>query len=99
MKVLVTAASRHGSTAEIATIIAGILQASDIEAEVLPPEAVASVVGYDAVILGSAVYARQLAGAGASLRHAARRRPRDATGLPVLERSVGLSIAAARGAG
>jgi menaquinone-dependent protoporphyrinogen oxidase len=57
MKVLVTAASRHGSTAEIATIIAGILQASDIAAEVLPPEAVGSVADYDAVILGSAVYA------------------------------------------
>ena len=40
MKVLVTAASRHGSTAEIASIIAGILQASDIDAEALPPEAV-----------------------------------------------------------
>jgi len=59
MKVLVTAASRHGSTAEIATIIASVLQASDLEAEVLPPEAVASVLGYDAVILGSAVYAGQ----------------------------------------
>jgi len=59
MKVLVTAASRHGSTAEIATVIAGILEASDIDAEVLQPEAVASVVGYDAVILGSAVYAGQ----------------------------------------
>ena len=33
MKVLVTAASRHGSTAEIATIIAGVLRASDIDAE------------------------------------------------------------------
>jgi menaquinone-dependent protoporphyrinogen oxidase len=57
MKVLVTAASRHGSTAEIATMIAGILQASDIDAEVLPLEAVVSVADYDAVILGSAVYA------------------------------------------
>jgi len=57
MKVLVTAASRHGSTAEIATIIAGVLQASNIGAEVLAPEAVTSVVDYDAVILGSAVYA------------------------------------------
>jgi menaquinone-dependent protoporphyrinogen oxidase len=56
MKVLVTAASRHGSTAEIATIIAGILQASDIDAEALPLEDVGSVVDYDAVILGSAVY-------------------------------------------
>ena len=59
MKVLVTAASRHGSTAEIATIIAGILQTSDIDAEARPPEAVASVVDYDAVILGSAVYSGQ----------------------------------------
>ena len=59
MKVLVTAASRHGSTAEIASIIAGILQASDIDAETVPPEAVASVADYDAVILGSAVYAGQ----------------------------------------
>ena len=59
MKVLVTAASRHGSTAEIATIIAGVLRDSDIVAEVLPPEAVASVLDYDAVILGSAVYAGQ----------------------------------------
>lgn len=59
MKVLVTAASRHGSTAEIATMIAGILQASDIDAEVLPLEGVVSVADYDAVILGSAVYAGQ----------------------------------------
>ena len=59
MKVLVTAASRHGSTAEIATIIADILRASDIDAETLPPEAVASVDAYDAVILGSAVYGGQ----------------------------------------
>ena len=57
MKVLVTAASRHGSTAEIATIIASILQASDIDAEAVPPEGVESVEDYDAVILGSAVYA------------------------------------------
>jgi len=57
MKVLVTAASRHGSTAEIATIIAGILQESHIDADALPPAAVADVVDYDAVILGSAIYA------------------------------------------
>jgi menaquinone-dependent protoporphyrinogen oxidase len=59
MKVLVTAASRHGSTAEIASIIASVLEASDVTAEALAPEAVTSVAGYDAVILGSAVYAGQ----------------------------------------
>lgn len=57
MKVLVTAASRHGSTAEIASIIAGTLQSYDIDAESRPPEAVERVKDYDAVILGSAVYA------------------------------------------
>ncbi len=56
MRVLVTAASRHGSTAEIAEIIAGVLRSADIETDVLAPEHVATVVGYDAVILGSAVY-------------------------------------------
>ncbi len=73
MKVLVTAASRHGSTAEIASIIAGVLQSSDIAADVLPPGAVATVVDYDAVILGSAVYAGHwLASARAFVaRHAA----------------------------
>ncbi len=57
MKILVTAASRHGSTSEIASIIAGVLQSSDIAADALSPQAVTSVVDYDAVILGSAVYA------------------------------------------
>ena len=59
MKVLVTAASRHGSTAEIASIIASVLEASNVTAEALAPEAVTSVAEYDAVILGSAVYAGQ----------------------------------------
>lgn len=44
MKVVVNPASRHGSTAEIASIIAGVLESSGIAAYALPPEAVASVV-------------------------------------------------------
>ena len=44
MRVLVTAASRHGSTAEIAAIIAGVLRASDVDTDVLAPEHVATVV-------------------------------------------------------
>ncbi len=56
MKVLVTTASKHGSTAEIATVIAGVLRAADVEADVIAPESVDNLVGYDAVILGSAVY-------------------------------------------
>lgn len=57
MKVLVTAASRHGTTAEIAQIIAGVMRTSGLTVDVMAPEEVASVDAYDAVILGSAVYA------------------------------------------
>jgi menaquinone-dependent protoporphyrinogen oxidase len=57
MKVLVTAASRHGSTAEIASVIASVLRGADVEADVIAPESVSSLMGYDAVVLGSAVYA------------------------------------------
>jgi len=54
--VLVTAASRHGSTAEIAQAIANALIGAGLDAEVIPPAEVASVEEYDAVVLGSAVY-------------------------------------------
>jgi menaquinone-dependent protoporphyrinogen oxidase len=57
MKVLVTAASKHGSTAEIARVIATVLRKADVEAEVIDPESVTTLTGYDAVILGSAIYA------------------------------------------
>ena len=57
MKVLVSAASRHGATAEIADVIADILRASHIDADVIAPDDVTSVEAYDAVILGSGVYA------------------------------------------
>ena len=57
MKVLVTAASKHGSTTEIASVIARVLRTADIETDVLAPEAVTSLAGYDAVVVGSAVYA------------------------------------------
>ena len=57
MKVLVTAASKHGSTAEIARVIASVLRATDVEADVAAPETVTTLDGYDAVVIGSAVYA------------------------------------------
>ncbi len=57
MKVLVTAASRHGTTAEIARVIAGVLRSSNLTVDVMAPAEVASIEAYDAVILGSAVYA------------------------------------------
>jgi menaquinone-dependent protoporphyrinogen oxidase len=57
IQVLVTAASRHGATHEIARAISEELQAAGFETALLPPDAVPSLEAYDAVILGSAVYA------------------------------------------
>jgi len=56
MKVLVTAASMHGATAEIAQAIARTLSEQGLAVAVLPPGDVASVEEYDAVVIGSAVY-------------------------------------------
>ena len=57
MRVLVTAATKYGATAEIAQAIAEVLGEHGLEAAVLPPEQVKGVDGYDAVVVGSAVYA------------------------------------------
>jgi menaquinone-dependent protoporphyrinogen oxidase len=61
MSVLVSAASRHGSTGEIAERIGAVLRErlADEPAtrvDVVPPDAVADLDGYDAFVLGSAVY-------------------------------------------
>jgi menaquinone-dependent protoporphyrinogen oxidase len=57
MNVLVTVASKHGATTQIAEAIGRALAKADIGAEVVAPDEVRSLKGYDAVILGSAVYA------------------------------------------
>jgi menaquinone-dependent protoporphyrinogen oxidase len=56
MNVLVTAASRHGSTAETAAAIAETLRGRGLEVALRDPADVADVARYDAVVLGSAVY-------------------------------------------
>ena len=55
--VLVVAASDHGSTAEIATAIGEALKEPGLAVTVAPVEGVQSVEGYDAFVMGSAVYA------------------------------------------
>jgi menaquinone-dependent protoporphyrinogen oxidase len=65
MRILVTVASRHGGTREIGAAVAGRLALAGHEVEQAEPEDVTSVTGYDAVVLGSAVYVGRLA---ASLR-------------------------------
>jgi menaquinone-dependent protoporphyrinogen oxidase len=56
MKVLVSAASRHGATAEIARTIGETLTEAGLEAVAIPPDAVTTLDGYDAAVIGSGVY-------------------------------------------
>ena len=56
-RVLVSAASRHESTTEIARVIGDRLADHDMAVDIIPPALVDSLDDYDAVILGSAVYA------------------------------------------
>ena len=57
MHVLVSAASRHGSSAEIARTIGAVLGTAGLEVTVAAPRDVTTVDGFDAVVLGSGVYA------------------------------------------
>lgn len=56
-RVLVTAGSKHGSTAEIASRISTRMAVFGIAAETREPEDVGDITDYDAFIIGSAVYA------------------------------------------
>jgi menaquinone-dependent protoporphyrinogen oxidase len=53
---LVAYATRHGATAEIAEALAEALRRADHGAEVRPADHVETLDGYDAIIVGSAVY-------------------------------------------
>jgi menaquinone-dependent protoporphyrinogen oxidase len=57
MKVLVAYASRYGSTRGIAERIAGRLRAAGQQADARPVQAVDDLGGYDALVVGSAVFA------------------------------------------
>jgi menaquinone-dependent protoporphyrinogen oxidase len=56
MNVLVTAASKEGATTEIAEAIAQTLRKRGLDTTVSAPERVGDVCGYDAFVIGSAVY-------------------------------------------
>jgi menaquinone-dependent protoporphyrinogen oxidase len=56
VKVLISAASRYGATAEIAQAIGQALSEQGLTVTVIPPGEVRAIDGYDAVIIGSAVY-------------------------------------------
>jgi menaquinone-dependent protoporphyrinogen oxidase len=56
MRILVTAASRHGATAEVASAIGQALTDAGLEVDVKPLHGLDGVAGYNAVMLGSGVY-------------------------------------------
>ena len=56
MQVLVTYATEHGATAEIAEKIGEVLRLAGLPTDVVPVEQVRDLMPYTAVILGSAVY-------------------------------------------
>lgn len=58
-KVLVTYASKYGSTAEIAEKIGQLLRKSELQADVMPANRAGDPTNYQAVIVGSAVYIGQ----------------------------------------
>lgn len=57
MRILVTAASKHGGTAEMAEWIGETLRLEGLDVIVRTPDEVTSLDGFDAVILGSGIYA------------------------------------------
>lgn len=79
MRILVTVASRHGSTREIGSAIADRLRAAGHDVHEKNPDDVESLQEYDGVVLGSAVYVGRLA---ASLRDLVARRAQELTALP-----------------
>lgn len=56
-KVLVTFATKYGATAEIAEKIGDVLRQAGLQVDVVDAEQPSDVQSYDAVVLGSAVYA------------------------------------------
>lgn len=56
MRVLVAAASRHGASTGVAEAIGRTLASAGLESQVIEADAVASIDGFDAIVLGSAVY-------------------------------------------
>lgn len=58
-KILITYASKHGSTAEIAEKIHSLVESNKLVCEIMPVDEVDDVSSYEVIILGSAVYIGQ----------------------------------------
>ncbi len=79
MKVLVAYASKRGSTAEIAAAVAEELRGAGLDVDCVDSGEVKDLGGYDAVVLGSAVYTKRWRG---DARHLLKRHRHKLEGLP-----------------
>jgi menaquinone-dependent protoporphyrinogen oxidase len=79
MRVLVAYASKNGSTSEIAHAIADTLRGAGLDVECRAAHDVKAVDGFDAVVLGSAVYMKRWM---AEARHLFRKHRRELAELP-----------------
>jgi len=79
MKVLVAYASKRGSTAEIAAAVAEAIRAAGLEADCVESGEVKALEPYDAVVIGSAVYAKRWRG---EARHFLRKHSKELAALP-----------------
>ena len=89
MQILLTASSRHGATDEVAAVIAEQLRAAGIDVVRARPEYVTDIEGYDAFVLGSAVYMTQWTDEAVDFTRRFRDALRDR---PVWAFSVGLCV-------
>ena len=80
MRILVSAASKHGATAELAEAIAAELRVRGIETDLVEPNDVGDIGAYDGFVLGSAVYAGHWLAQAKDLAH---RVARQGSGHPV----------------
>lgn len=67
MRVLVSVASKHGATAEIAGALATAFADAGLDADLVSPDRVTDVEGFDAFVIGSAVYLGHWMDAAANL--------------------------------
>lgn len=88
MKVLVIAASKHGATGEIGAVIAEELAIAGLEVVQAEPGEVSDLAGYDAVVLGSAVYMTQWM---ENIRNLVSHHAAELRSVPLWAFSVGLS--------
>ncbi|MEZ5075972.1 MAG: flavodoxin domain-containing protein [Solirubrobacterales bacterium] len=79
MKVLVAYASKRGSTAEIAAAVAAAIRDAGLEADCVETGEVKGLEPYDAVVLGSAVYAKRWRG---EARHFLRKHRKQLAAMP-----------------